>query len=150
MDRVSSNAVSYVPGYLPGEKPKNEAGQMMLAAARIKAEATAQHYPSGDLAFAERIEARVRTKELPSSRTEIGAGRELINREMVPSLVDTVEQPDYVAADASRHRLELADKANALEIALDAADSSNAKDSLEKMLVHEMGGYCGRDEPALQ
>jgi hypothetical protein len=66
------------------------------------------------------------------------------------SLVDTVEQPDYVAADASRHRLELADKANALEIALDAADSSNAKDSLEKMLVHEMGGYCGRDEPALQ
>jgi hypothetical protein len=138
MDRVSSNAVSYVPGYLPGEKPKNEAGQMMLAAARIKAEATAQHYPSGDWAFAERIEARVRTKELPSCRTEIGAGRELINREMVPSLVDTVEQPDYVAADASRHRLELADKASALEIALDAADSSNAKDSLEKMLVHEM------------
>jgi hypothetical protein len=80
---------------------------MMLAAARIKAEATAQHYPSGDLAFAERIEARVRTKELPSCRTEIGAGRELINREMAPSLVDTVEQPDYVAADASRHRLEL-------------------------------------------
>jgi hypothetical protein len=35
--------------------------------------------------------------------------------------IDTVEQPDYVAADASRHRLELADKANALEIALDAA-----------------------------
>ena len=32
--------------------------------------------------------------------------------------IDTVEQPDYVAADASRHRLELADKANALEIAL--------------------------------
>jgi hypothetical protein len=144
MDTVSSNAVSYVPGYLPGEKPKNEAGQMMLAAARIKAEATARHYPSGDWAFAERIEARVRTKELPSCRTEIGAGRELINREMVPSLVDTVEQPDYVAADASRHRLELADKANALEIALDAADSSNAKDSLEKMLVHEMGGYCGQ------
>jgi hypothetical protein len=41
-----AQAVSYVPGYLPGEKPKNEAGQMMLAAARIKAEATAQHYPS--------------------------------------------------------------------------------------------------------
>jgi hypothetical protein len=60
-----------VPGYLPGEKPKNEAGQMMLAAARIKAEATARHYPSGDWAFAERIEARVRTKELPSCRTEI-------------------------------------------------------------------------------
>jgi hypothetical protein len=41
-------------------------------------------------------------------------------------------------AGASRHRLELANQANALEIALDAADSINAKDSLEKMLVHEM------------
>jgi hypothetical protein len=76
--RISSNAVSYVPGYLPGEKPKNPTGQMMLAAARIKAQATASHSPSGDWAFAERIEALVRTKELPSYRTEIGAGRELI------------------------------------------------------------------------
>jgi hypothetical protein len=137
---ISSNAVSYVPGHLPGEEPKNHAGQIMLAAARIKAQATASHYPSGDWAFAERIEARVRTKELPSYRTEIGAGRELINREMadIPGLVDTVEHPDYVAADASRHRLELANQANALEIALDAADSIDAKDSLEKMLVHEM------------
>jgi hypothetical protein len=113
---------------------------MMMAAARIKTEATASPYRSGEWAFAERIEAQVRTKELPSYRTEIGAGRELIDREMadIPGLVDTVEHPDYVAADASRHRLELANQANALEIALDAADSINAKDSLEKMLVHEM------------
>src|SRR5262249_12016422 len=59
-------------------------------------------YPSADWVFAERIEARVRTKELPSYRTEIGAGRELIDREMEPYLVDTVEHPDCVAADASR------------------------------------------------
>jgi hypothetical protein len=62
-----------------------------LTAARIKAEATARNYPSADWAFAERIEAQVRTKELPSYRTEIGAGRELIDREMEPYLFDTVE-----------------------------------------------------------
>jgi hypothetical protein len=46
--------------------------------------------------------------------------------------------PDYMAADASRDRLELANEARALGSALDAADSIQAQDGLEKMLVHEM------------
>jgi hypothetical protein len=56
----------------------------------------------------------------------------------IPGLVDTVAHPDYVAADASRDRLDLANQAASLGPALDAADSIQAQDSLEKMLVHQM------------
>jgi hypothetical protein len=135
---LSSNAVSSI---VPG----SGADGMMLSAARIRAQAVGaasrgDWLSSADYEFAERIEGRVRTKELPSYRTEVGAGRELIDRESVgiPGLVDTVAHPDYVAADASRDRLELANEARALGSALDAADSIQAQDSLEKMLVHEM------------
>jgi hypothetical protein len=135
---LRSNAVSSIV-------PDSGAGGMMLSAARIKAQAVGaasrgDWLSSADYKFAERIEARVRTKELPSYRTEVGAGGELIDRESIgiPGLVDTVAHADYVAADASRDRLELANEARALGSALDAADSIQAQDSLEKMLVHEM------------
>ena len=53
-------------------------------------------------------------------------------------MVDTVADPDYVTASASRERLELANEAGSLDLALDVADSIQAQDSLEKMLVHQM------------
>jgi hypothetical protein len=53
-------------------------------------------------------------------------------------VVDTVADPDYVTASASRERLELASEAGSLDLALDAADTIQGQDSLEKMLVHEM------------
>src|SRR5262249_1972605 len=80
-----------------------------------------------------------KAKIRPSTRTEIGAGGELIEREKVGShVVDTVAHPDYVTAEASRDRLGLANQAGALSLALDAADTIQAQDSLEKMLVHQM------------
>src|SRR5215475_3748603 len=92
-----------------------------------------------DLRLADEMLAQARTKQLQSTRTEIGAGGELINREKVGShLVDTVAHPDYVTAEASRDRLGLASQAGSLSLALDAADTIQAQDSLEKMLVHEM------------
>src|SRR5262249_56030228 len=45
---------------------------------------------------------------------------------------------DYVTASASRERLELASEAGSLSFALDAAETIQARDSLEKMLVHQM------------
>src|SRR5436309_9980844 len=70
-----------------------------------------------------------------------GAGGELIdveNRRDALGVVNTVADPDYVTASASRERLELASEAGSLDLALDAADTIQAQDSLEKMLVHEM------------
>jgi hypothetical protein len=132
----------------PGEGKKGEpkAGDYVLAAERARAEAAANPHRSStavDLARADKWEEQARTKQLPSTRTEIGAGGELIDREnrwnaLGVAVVDTVADPDYVTASASRERLELANEAGSLDLALDVADSIQAQDSLEKMLVHQM------------
>jgi hypothetical protein len=51
---------------------------------------------------------------------------------------ETVERPDLIAVEASRDRLELANKAGALEMGLDLADTIGAQNSLEKMLAHQL------------
>ena len=129
----------------PGEGKEGEpkAGDYVLAAERVRVEAAASPHRSTefDLARADRWEGQARTKQLPSTRTEIGAGGELIdieNRRDALGVVDTVADPDYVTASASRERLELANEAGSLDLALDAADTIQGQDSLEKMLVHEM------------
>ena len=50
----------------------------------------------------------------------------------------------YVTAEASRDRLSLANQAGSLSLALDAANTFQAQDSLEKMIVHQMAALnCG-------
>ena len=129
----------------PGEGKEGEpkAGDYVLAAERVRAEAAASPHRSTavDLARADKWEGQARTKQLPSTRTEIGAGGELIGIETrwdALGVVNTVADPDYVTASASRERLELANEAGSLDLALDVADSIQAQDSLEKMLVHQM------------
>src|SRR5262245_32297389 len=122
-----------------GKKGQPKAGDYVLAPERWRAAAAARPHPGTafDLARADRWEGQARTKQLPS----IGAGGELIdieNRWDALGVVDTVADPDYVTASASRERLELANEAGALDLALDVADSIQAQDSLEKMLVHQM------------
>src|SRR5262249_26813585 len=133
------------PMIYPGEGKEGQpkAGDYVLAAEQTRAEAAASPHRSteGDLARADKWEGQARTKQLPSTQTEIGAGRELIdveNRWDALGVVDTVADPDYVTASASRERLELANEAGSLDLALDMADSIQAQDSLEKMLVHQM------------
>jgi hypothetical protein len=119
-----------------------KASDYVWAAARMRVTA---HYSgpcaADDFRLADEWEAQARTKQLPSTRTEIGAGGELIDRENNCEnrlTVDTVAHPDYVTAEASRDRLGLANQAGSLSLALDAADTIQAQDSLEKMLVHQM------------
>lgn len=55
----------------------------------------------------------------------------------VPGLVDTVrERPSMLAAEASESRLRLT--GNSMVLAVDAAESIKARNSLEKMLAHEL------------
>jgi hypothetical protein len=122
-----------------GKKGQPKAGDYILAAERVRAEAAASPHQGTafDLARADKWEGQARTKQLPS----IGAGGELIdveNRWDAVGVVDTVADPDYVTASASRERLELANEAGSLDLALDVADSIQAQDSLEKMLLHQM------------
>jgi hypothetical protein len=112
-----------------------KASDYVLAAAGMRV--TARYSGAADdLRLADECLAQARTKQLPSTRTEIGAGGELIDREThrCDPIVDTVAHPDYVTAEASRDRLGLASQAGSLSLALDAADTIQAQDSLEKML----------------
>src|SRR5437763_11269589 len=105
----------------PGKESR--ASDSVLAAACMRATACHSGAPD-DLRLADEMLAQARTKQLPSTRTEIGAGGELIDREKVGShLVDTVAHPDYVTAEASSDRLALASQAGSLSLALDAADT---------------------------
>jgi hypothetical protein len=70
-------------------------------------------------------------------RAEVAIGGELVP-EGDCELRDTIKNPDYVTVDASRARLELASHAGVLELALDASDTIDSKNSLEKMMAHQM------------
>lgn len=81
---------------------------------------------------------QIPVEALPS----IGTGGELtISKECAvesPSLVNTVEKPDNVTAEASRDRLQLTLGLDCTGLALDAAETIQAGDSLEKMLAHQL------------
>jgi hypothetical protein len=130
------------PMVYPGKEKRRRASDYVLLAARMRVAARySGPCAADDLRLADEWEAQARTKQLPSTQTEVGAGGELIhieNRCDTLGTVDTVAEPDYVTAEASRDRLELANHAGSLSLALDAADTIQAQDSLEKMLVHQM------------
>jgi hypothetical protein len=52
--------------------------------------------------------------------------------------VNTLADPDAVAIDASEHRTSLLQRAGVLSLGLDAARSTRASHSLEKMLAHQL------------
>jgi len=85
---------------------------------------------------------------LPADSTEVGAGGE-----MVPVGYDATERPDFVetwrsapdlvTARASIARVELAAETGALDLAIDAAATIKARNSLEKMLAHQIAAAHG-------
>ena len=52
--------------------------------------------------------------------------------------VNTLAEPNIINVDASEHRAAVATRAGVLSPALDAAVSAQAKNSIEKMLCHQM------------
>lgn len=53
-------------------------------------------------------------------------------------LVETLENPTSISVDASEQRMNLAAGASVLQLAVDAANSARATNSLEKMLCHQL------------
>jgi hypothetical protein len=117
------------------EPPRERGGENILFGARLRSKVAKKRGDAlGDLAHRD-VDTAVR-HPAPSQLAEIGIGGELVPPQ--GELRDTVTNPDYVTVDASRDRLNLADLAGVLELALDASDTIDAKNSLEKMLVHQM------------
>jgi hypothetical protein len=55
------------------------------------------------------------------------------------NLIDTVERPDAITAEASMDRLKLADDGiDCVAMAIDAAETIQAANSIEKMMAHQL------------
>jgi hypothetical protein len=75
----------------------------------------------------------------PQGAVSLLAGGEICPQHL-PELMDTLAAPNVVALDASAHRLDLVTRmgVDIAALALDAADTMVASNSLEKMLAHQM------------
>lgn len=73
---------------------------------------------------------------------EYGTGGEMVPQgeaaAKYPGIDYLVREPDITAANASVERIRLSETADCFDIANDAAESIHAKDSLERMLTHQM------------
>jgi hypothetical protein len=130
--------------------------QRSVEAARKLTEAGVQRQIGGELEAkghsgtfenlqAERLEAEAEELLKPAGEIVRGSGGEAMELDPTASAVDqnwnlieTLQHPDSVSLGASRDRLELLADTEVLEAALDAAQSIQAGNSLEKMLAHQM------------
>lgn len=94
---------------------------------------------------ADRIESRARKQLTANNVYGIGAGGELnlnmpvqLGDSTACRLRDTTKDPDLVTATAQLKRLSLADRTGSLDIALDTADTIRPRNSMEKMLAHQL------------
>ena len=124
---------------------KGAAGEKVLKAARLRNIAAVNKSDRlivADLNRAE-VEEGFARGAVPAVMAVAGVGGEIapIGTDCVLAsyFKNTTEDPDYVAAGASRDRIELAHEANALEMALDIADAVRATNSVERMLAHQLG-----------
>ena len=100
----------------------------------------AARFMRDDAAILEQAAADALTLDTPPP---VGAGGELVPagdqiKDGGGNFVDMVEQPDAVTAKASMDRLKLADEVHCVPLAVDTAETIQAKDSIEKMLSHQL------------
>ena len=137
------------PSNLPAlnKDGRRRAGDYVVGAVRIKAKTAAR---PGDILNG--ADNRLADRWLEEAVTPLNAedaavviGNELMPTSLEPekdfravTLKNTVDDPNYVTADASRDRIQLAHDAGALELGLDLAHTIAAENSLEKMVAHQL------------
>ena len=79
---------------------------------------------------------------MPPEALKTGAGGEIIPPTCLgmSGLENVLKKADLLNAQATIERANLADKAGVFDLALDAADSVGAQNSIQKMLAHQMTG----------
>jgi len=77
---------------------------------------------------------------LPETPRIMSGELELVTDEIGDRIgtVSTIENPDLVTVEASRDRLDLLGLNNTVALGIDAAETVQARNSIEKMLVHSM------------
>ncbi len=130
------------PASLPNKKPSRSdqaAGKLMQAASRRADAAANQGTPQAQLAM---TDARFLEHEAEGLLALAGPVAQAPSGEILPPdcpLVDTLAEPGQVAVDASAERLGLLNDLDAVAAGLDAADTIQARNSLERMLAHQLG-----------
>ena len=119
------------------------AKQKALRCAETRPESLTQEV--GNEAEGERAQTEAEEMMKPVGQIVLEAGealhvdpRELAYNPTFERLRNTLEQPNMISVKASEERMEAALKAGVLEIAVDAAESARASNSIEKMLAHQM------------
>jgi hypothetical protein len=116
----------------PDDRQKLGPAEILLLEAADRA--IENHGTSGKVDAALLAQAR---KKIPEP--EIGTGGELIQpRESSTYLYNTLDYPNFIAADASAQRMRLAHHAGALALGVDTADTIQAGNSAELMLAHQI------------
>jgi hypothetical protein len=122
-----------------------EQGEMAIRA-HLKAErATAQKHESLNEAVSNRMDEVLARKDAeillkPPENLVQACGEAIRTDFRLPHIVDTLQEPNMIGVVASEHRLDLAAcvGSRVAESAVDAAESAQAGNSLEKMLCHQM------------
>lgn len=126
-----------------GIKRKFEAQQLKKEAKDMKEENS--HKKHSKYVEAGQLNTEAQMYLVPKKPAEIGAGNEVLPQKTsgiegykALKIKETLEDPDQVGLDASLSRMELASDAHCLDMAVDAAESIDARNSLEKMLTHQL------------
>lgn len=114
-------------------KPKTRTQELTTACHDIRTESI-RDIPS----LMPYFERRARELATPEQPPVIAGGEVLPTGAEGFYIRDTLQRPDTTAVDASLERTSLLQRAGALETGLDAAKSIDARNSLEKMLAHQM------------
>lgn len=135
----------------PLEKRSTKGIQKKIQAARFKKIARSTKNVSSDMDFTDLLDARCLEREAepflqPLEAVSIGVGNEALpqlepdtENEYHEYIRETLEgKPNQIHLDASLARTELAADTFVLEMAVDASESIGARNSLEKMLAHQM------------
>jgi len=145
-ERDVANALADAPRGRLGEVTQGERG---IRAHHTAARAKAQRAESQDEAVKNQMTAALAEMDLRNHlkvpEDSVRASGEMLSPEFTrtcPSayLIDTLQNPNMISVIASEYRLDLAAHIDSrvAELAVDAARSAQATNSLEKMLCHQM------------
>lgn len=93
-----------------------------------------------ELGLADEMEREAQARLTPPKPLQKGLGGEIVPQveDGLPGLESALQEPDLLAAEASRQRADLLERAGVLEAGIEAAEQVKAGSPVEKMLAHQM------------
>lgn len=119
-----------------------EYGQEFKQAVELEAQGSTAAATRNRAEWARLVAAEINKRGTARSKDLLQAKGEAIPDDSQQTVRDTLTVPDLASVEASfeRSRLLLASGPNVAAMGIDAADTIQARDSLEKMLVHQLAG----------